>query len=209
MISNRKHITVYEHQSLRTDRGDIRLSSRQLEALQQFYGEQGVPHYKLIHHGVKFGEYVGVLQIGDTIIEILPKADKSNDQNNWREVLIGMLGAVGIFNIHAPSASSLSIKPNSILDLYFEIFVKELEYLMHQGFVKRYRKRDGNTYALKGNIQFSQHLNRNLIHKERFYNRFSVYDKNHKIHSILYKALKLLHQLNTNQSINSRIGSLF
>ena len=82
-----------------------------------------------MHHGVKFNEYVGVIQIGKTIIEVLPKADKSGDENTWRNVLISMLRAVGVIDIHAPSSSDLQLRANSILDLYFELFVKELEYL--------------------------------------------------------------------------------
>ena len=115
MSKEHKHITVFEHQSLRTDRGEQRLSKNQLEALQSFYGEQGVPYYSLLPKGVKFNEYVGVIQVGKTVIEVLPKADKSDDQDGWRNVLINMLRAVGLFNIHAPSNSNLSLRSNSIL----------------------------------------------------------------------------------------------
>src|SRR5690606_36361637 len=44
--------------------------------------------------------------------------------------------------------------------------------------------------------------------KERFYVKFSTYDKDHKIHQILFKALKLLNRINTNGVLSSRIGSL-
>lgn len=202
------HITVFEHESLRSDRGGKRLSSNQLETLQLFYGEKGTPYYSLIHHGVKFNEYVGVIQIGNTIIEILPKADKNSDVNIWRNVLISMLHAVGVFNIHAPSSSNLQIRPNSILDLYFELFVKELEYLLHKGLVKKYRKTEGNRPSLKGSIHFAKHINQNLIHQERFYVKHCTYDRQHDIHAILYKALKLLKHINTNIQLSSRIGTL-
>ena len=80
---------------------------------------------------------MGVIQVGKTSIEVLPKADKNNDTKTWRKVLIGMLHAVGIFNIYAPSSSNLQLKTNSILDLYFEIFVNEIEYLLHRGLAKK------------------------------------------------------------------------
>jgi len=202
-----KHITVFEHENLRSDRGDKRLLPNQLEALQLFYGE-GVPYYSLIHHGVKFNEYVGVIQIGDTVIEILPKADKNSDVGRWRNVLISMLHAVGIFNIHAPSSSDLQLQTNSILDLYFELFIRELEYLFRRGLVKKYRRVEGNTSALKGSIHFAKHINLNVTHQERFYVKHCTYDKQHDIHAILYKALKLLKNINTNTQLNSRIGAL-
>lgn len=54
------HIVVFEHDALRADRGEQRLAPSQLEALQLFYGENGVPYYSLIHHGVRFNEYVEI-----------------------------------------------------------------------------------------------------------------------------------------------------
>jgi 5-methylcytosine-specific restriction enzyme subunit McrC len=208
VIQPEKHITVYEHETLRFDRGEQRITETQLEALQVYYGEKGVPYYTLVHHGIKFGSYVGVLQVGSTTIEILPKADKSGDEETWRKVLIGMLRASGVFDIQAPSSSNLQLRANSILDLYFELYIKELEYLIHIGLVKKYRKTEANQTALKGSLQFSKHIQQNLVHKERFYVKYSTYDKDHKLHQILFKALKLLQRINTNGLLSSRIGSL-
>lgn len=202
------HITVFEHETLRSDRGEKRLSQKQLGVLQTFYGEDGVPYYSLVHHGVKFNEYVGVIQIGKTIIEVLPKADKSGDENTWRNVLISMLRAVGVIDIHAPSSSDLQLRANSVLDLYFELFVKELEYLLHRGLVKKYRKTEGNLSILKGTIHFAKHINQNIVHQERFYVKHYTYDKQHDIHTILYKTLKLLKNIHTHTELNSRIGTL-
>ena len=202
------HITVFEHETLRSDRGEKRLSQKQLGVLQTFYGEDGVPYYSLVHHGVKFNEYVGVIQIGKTIIEVLPKADKSGDENTWRNVLISMLRAVGVNDIHAPSSSDLQLRANSVLDLYFELFVKELEYLLHRGLVKKYRKTEGNLSILKGTIHFAKHINQNIVHQERFYVKHYTYDKQHDIHAILYKTLKLLKNIHTHTELNSRIGTL-
>lgn len=207
------HIVVFEHESLRTDRGEQRLANGQLESLQLFYGENGVRYYSLIHHGVRFNEYVGVIQVGKTVIEVLPKADKANSNDEsvkktWRNVLINMLHAVGIFDIHTPSNSNLRLRSNSILDLYFELFIKEVEYLLHRGLVKKYRKTEGNRTALKGSIQFTKHISQNLVHQERFYVRHTTYDKEHDIHAILYKAIKLLSYINTNVQLHSRLGVL-
>jgi 5-methylcytosine-specific restriction enzyme subunit McrC len=214
VITKSKHITVFEHQVIKLNQeiDGVLFDSTRLKGLQSYYGENGVPYYSLIHNGVRFNEFVGVIQVGETIIEVLPKADNSlngsNEKKRWRDILIDMLFAVGIFDIHSPSNSSLKLKSNSILDLYFELFIKEVEYLLHNGLVKQYRKKEGNVTALKGNILFGKHIQQNITHQERFYVRYSTYDVEHNLHSILFKTIKLLKQINTNVELHSRIGAL-
>jgi len=196
-------ITVFEHQSLKID--DLKLR----KALEIFRGDKkDFPYYSLIHNGIKFNSYVGVIQVGKTVIEILPKADKNNDENKWRNILIGMLRAVDYFDVKAPTQSSLRIKLNSILELYFEIFVKEVEYLLHTGLSKQYRKIENNLNTLKGRILFSKHIQKNLIHKEKFFVNYTTYDREHILHKLLYKTLKLLQKINTNSALQSKICAL-
>jgi len=207
----KNHITVFEHQTLRVGSGTKALSEDQLKALQQYYGN-GSPFFSLCHKGVKFNEHVGVIQIGKTVIEVLPKADadagSESEETKWRNILIGMLKAVGSFNIKTTSESHLKTRSNTILDLYIEILIKELEYLLHIGLVKKYRRTEGNCNALKGSLVFNKQITQNLTHQERFYVRHTTYDTTHHLHCILYKALLLVKQINTSHLLQSRIGSL-
>ncbi len=211
MSKTKENIVVFEHEILRFDRGVKKITVELFKALEKYHGN-GVPFYKLVHNGVQFNEHVGVLQVGNTLIEVLPKADRNphsdTEDKKWRDLLIGMLQVVGSFDIKSTSTSNLKIKPNTILDLYFEMYVKEIEYLLHTGLIKKYRKKEGNVTALKGSLQFSKHIQYNSTHQERFYVRHTTYDVEHTLHFILYKALKLLHQINTNNSLNGRIGAL-
>lgn len=208
MQGERNRITVFEHQPLWTHKGERRLSPNQLKELQAHYGEKGVPYYSLIHKGVKFNEFVGVIQIGNTTIEVLPKANQNSSKKDWREALIGMLLAVNGLDIKYSSTSELRIRSNSILEVYFELFIAEVEKLLHQGLTKKYRKVEGNRKALKGAIRFSKHFQHNYIHKERFFVRHTTYDTIHLIHSILYKTLGLISTMNPNPKLVSRLGNL-
>ncbi|MCW7498457.1 McrC family protein [Leptospira levettii] len=213
MKPRKNHITIFEHQSIR--QGDTfkgcDFDDSILKSLQAHFGTKGVPYYSLIHKGVKFNEYVGVIQVGKTTIEVLPKADNRDSDHQelkWRKILIGMLRAVNSIELESTSNSNLRIKPNSILDLYFELLVIEIEHLLHNGLLKQYRKKESNLNALIGRINFSKNIQKNLIHKERFYVNHTVYDQNHKLHQILYKAILILKQINTNIELQSRIGTL-
>jgi 5-methylcytosine-specific restriction enzyme subunit McrC len=111
MSNNNKNITVFEHQSLTFDL-KIKEESDLLDAMVKFFGK-GVPYYTLIRNGVKFNEYVGVIQIGNHIIEVLPKADKRNEgeetENTWRTVLVDMIRAVHSFEVKAPTGQRSTI----------------------------------------------------------------------------------------------------
>jgi 5-methylcytosine-specific restriction enzyme subunit McrC len=207
-LSNQTNITVFEHQILKIDKGEVRLTLPQLKSLQSYYGD-GVPYFSLTHNGVQFNEYVGVIQVGNLLIEVLPKADKySTDKDTWRKMLIGMLKTVYGFDIKATSNASLKIKPNTILDLYFELFIKEVEVLLHGGLIKRYRKKEGSINVLKGTLLFNKQIQFNISNQEKFFTRYTTYDTIHPLHKIIYKTLCLLKQINVNQSLNSRLGSL-
>ena len=207
-MPSQKTISVFEHQILRTDKGNVSFSENQLKALQSYYGS-GVPYFSLTNNGIQFNEYVGVIQVGSTLIEVLPKADKySDDKETWRSLLIGMLRTVSGFEIRSTSSANLKIRQNTILDIYFELFIKEVELLIYRGLIKKYRKKEGNNTALRGNIIFSKQLQNNITHQERFYTRFTNYDTAHILHQILYKTISILNRINKNTSLNSRISSL-
>ena len=208
MKNKKNHIRVFEHEPLWVHKGNQRLTELQLKELQIFSGDNGVCYYDLIHKGIKFKAFVGVIQVGQLTIEVLPKADKCEDKTEWQKILIGMLRAVNAFNIHAPSESSLNIKTNFVLDLYFELFIKEVEFLFNKGLIKKYRKTDSNSLALKGSILFGKHISQNLVHQERFYIRHSTYDNIHLLHQVLYKTLLLVKDINNNAVLSSRIGTL-
>jgi hypothetical protein len=145
--NKREHICVFEHQTVllnqKFEDGTI-FDKLKLDAFVRFFGK-GVPYYSLIRNGIQFNEYVGAIQVGNTLISVLPKADKRQNEdeaekNKWNKVLVDMLRVVHGFNVKAPSSSQLKIKNNSVLDLYFELFIIETEYLLHRGLVKKYRK---------------------------------------------------------------------
>jgi len=193
--------TVFEHEWLRIDRKNYSgqlLSPDCYKALCNYFGEKGSDYFSLIHNGVKFRHYVGVLQIGRYSIEILPKADRKlsgDDHGHWQKVLLYMLQNSGVFPVKAPTTSNLSLQKNSILDLYIRLFLNGVQQILQRGLIKKYRKTEGNLSSLKGRLMFHKQLQVNLIHKERFYTSYSVYDCENKINQILYKTLGLIARL--------------
>ncbi|MDM1407038.1 restriction endonuclease [Myroides sp. DF42-4-2] len=204
-MNKENKITVFEHEKRVFDLNNTEEKLLH-DALELYHGD-GTPFFKLIRNGVQFNEHVGVIQVGKTTIEVLPKADQSGE-TKWRNLLIEMIKTVWRFDVKSTGSSSLKLKANSILELYFELFISEVEYLLHRGLIKRYRKQEGNQKALKGSLQFSKHLALNLVHKERFYVKYTHYSTEHILHEILFKTIQLLVTSNTNPALKGRIASL-
>ncbi|MGS4343989.1 McrC family protein [Myroides odoratus] len=204
-MSKENPITVFEHEKLVFNL-DKTAEKVLHDALELYHGD-GTPFFKLIRNGVQFNEHVGVIQVGKITIEVLPKADQSGKEK-WRNLLLGMIKTVWGFEVKTTGFSSLKLKSNSILELYFELFISEVEYLLHRGLIKKYHKQEGNQTALKGALQFSKHLAQNLVHKERFYVKHTQYSTDHLLHEILFKTIQLLATSNTNPALKGRIASL-
>ena len=166
-------------------------------------------YFTVIDKGILFKNYVGVVQIGGLTIEILPKADKKADadKNLWQSVLLNMLKVCKRIRVESVSETQLKKRHHSILDVYFEIYLTEIERLVNKGLIKRYQKNQSNQNALKGKLLFAKNIQQNLVHRERFYCEHQVYDRNHLLHQILYKGLQILKTF-VNDALKDRLNRL-
>lgn len=195
-MSNRlKTIQIFEFESLIVDRekDGILFKESHFNALVKFNELHQNNYFNIGYKKIIFKNYVGVLQIDGLIIEVLPKIDKyEEDKNKWKEVLIKMLKTTKKLKINPVGEALLKQQQIHLLDIYFEWFLNELDLLLHQGLIKQYRQNTDNVKALKGKLQFSHQISKNLIHKERFYTTHQVYDQDHVLHQILIKALNVV-----------------
>lgn len=207
-MSTKKYIQVFEYQKLRFDDSGIFLKHH-FDAMVKFNELHQNKYFTIIHHGIRFGNYVGVIQIGGLTIEILPKADKNEnaDKNLWQNVLLNMLKVCKYIQVESISETQLKKRYNSILDVYFELYLNEIERLLKKGLIKKYRKNQSNQNALKGKLLFAQNIQQNLVHKEHFYCEHQVYDKNHLLHQILYKGLLVLKNF-VNDTLKDKLNRL-
>lgn len=196
-----KPLQVFEYQKLRyTDANSF--TQKQFEALVKFNEDNDNKYFSIIHKGIQFGSYVGVIQIGGLTIEILPKADRDKsstqkEKDSWQSVLLHMLKVCKKIQVENVSETQLKKRYNSILEAYFSMYLEEIDHIIKRGLIKKYRRKQSNQLALKGKLVFSQNIQKNIIHKERFFCEHEVYDIDHLIHQVLYRGLEVLETLNT------------
>jgi len=215
-------ITVFEHQAIKVGQEftvkknkqvfTVTFKPRHLELLERFRGdsdEEVFPYYSLIHNGVKFKHYVGVLNVGGLQIEVLPKTDAdSEDANKWRPRLLYMLRTVYRLQAKTPSNANQALKDSPVLDVFLQRFLEEVEQLLHMGLIKTYRKETNNLNAMKGKIVWSKQVTKNVVHKERFYVNYTTYDRNHIMNRIIYKTLQVIPEVTGNSYIANRSKTL-
>ena len=201
-MKSNSNIIVYEHDRLTTDHELF--NSRHLNALWKLNEYNNFDYFDPIPNGVKFKQYVGILQVDGLSIEILPKADKDNDNADWKNLLLQMLKACG--HLKASSAGSANVKRQhlNLLEVYFELFLSEVETLIRRGLAKKYRKQTSNVKALKGKLEFAGNIRYNLVHKERFYTTHQVYNHDHVLHQVLNHALEIIEQFSKGSYLYDR-----
>lgn len=207
-MNNKKFIQVFEYQKLRYDDSGI-FRKNHFDAMVKFNELQQNKYFTIIHKGIRFGSYVGVIQIGGLTIEILPKADNNEnaDKNLWQNILLNMLKVCKHVQVESISETQLKKRNHSILDVYFELYLNEIERLVKKGLIKKYRKNQSNQNALKGKLLFAQNIQKNVVHKEHFYCEHQVYDKNHLLHQILLNGLLVLKTF-VNDSLKDKLNRL-
>lgn len=197
MHKTRKIISVYEHHKLHYGKEyeSVKFKESHFNALVKLNELHNNQYFTVIHKGIKFSNYVGVIQVDGLTIQILPKIDDGEDKPSlWRDVLIEMLRSTKKLKVNKVGNANVNKQQIHLLDIYFEWFLNEVQILQRLGFIKKYYKQTKNVKALKGKLEFAGHLQKNLVHKERFFTTHQVYGTNHLEHQILGLALDIIEQ---------------
>jgi 5-methylcytosine-specific restriction enzyme subunit McrC len=197
-----KPIEVFEHDRLLI--GEQGFKKSHWDSFVKLNTVHNNEYFDILHNGLRFKQYVGVIQVDGLLVHIHPKADKDDSDEKWKVVLLQMLKACG--KVKAQTAGNANLKKQHInlLEVYFEYFLKEIEQLIHAGLVKKYRTETSNVKALKGKLDFAGNIRHNLIHKERFYTAHQIYDANHKLHHVLAHALEIVGQFTHATRLNDK-----
>lgn len=186
-----KVIQVFEHEKLRIGevRQGVKFEESHWKPLLKLNEKQYPPFFKVIHQGIQFSSFVGILSIPSLTIEVLSKADANVDRPGvWRNWLMEILLACEQITPYAVPAAS-QLRQNDLLYIWLHQFLKAVEHLLQQGLLKKYQMEESNQPALRGKLLFSKNIRQNLVHQERFYTRYASYDEAHYFHQMIGAAL--------------------
>ena len=139
-------IQVFEHTSLSVKEAGFK--DTHFRALVSYNERHGNRFFAVGLNRIHFRNYVGVIQVGNLTIEVLPKADKDpgseKAKDKWQRALIDMLRQAGFIRVETMSDAHLRLRNSSLLDIFFESFLAEVDELVHHGLVRKYRQTCGN-----------------------------------------------------------------
>lgn len=193
------NITVFEHQVLKV--GTKGFTQKHFESLSKWLfknqtTEDNSQYFFLVDHGVKFKSWVGILQIGNTYIEVLPKISNQNDspevRNEWRNRLCRMLCVTKTLDIRQTENTNQSTFEHTLWEIFYRYYLSLVQDLIKSGLIKSYMHEEANRTALRGKLLFSKQITKNLIHQEKFYTDASVYNRDSLLNQVILKALKII-----------------
>lgn len=150
--------------------------------------------------------YVGLIQMKDgTKIEILPKIyvkGNSGSKATSRRIFLNMLRTLKEFPFKKFNYSSLDTMNNTIYEIFISMFIEEVIRLAKKGLKSSYILHEDNENFYKGKVMFSEHIKKNLAHKEKFYIAYDDFSINRSENKIIKSTLtKLMKMSNSNKNI--------
>lgn len=202
-------LQVFEHQRLLVghQQNDMVFGEQHLQALTGFSNRHGQKYFTLVHRGVQFKHYVGVLMVGDLTIEILPKADrhKTADPNLWQGVLLDMLKYCRLIPVHTHGIGPLSLRRASILELFYEVFLELVEELIRRGLPRKYHPVKQVSPVLRGRLDLSKQIQQHYLSKSHFHIIHHQYDQDQLLNQIVLAGLQLIKQITSDINLRNRI----
>ncbi|MFB2022766.1 McrC family protein [Pseudoflavonifractor sp. P01025] len=122
--------------------------------------------------------YVGVITTRDgTEIEILPKLTLEGDDSDQavRKVFLTMLRTVQEAPFKTFRTAHLNTSRMRLLDLFVRMFLDEAHRLIQRGLKSDYALTQDNETCVRGKIVFSEHIRKNLLHRERIFVEYDVF----------------------------------
>lgn len=199
MPPRKKPLVVKEHEEL-TD-----LSTDELKDLKEFAleNQHDVPgKYRPVlndRNGRLFvGNYVGIVETRErTVLEILPKVDFVNDDDDKSEtkrIFYSMLRtwrrlkSQAVFNETKINA----VRRFNMLEVFVNLFLNNLVTLTQRGLARHYQPVEDNLPCLRGRILFPQHVRENAINRARFYVRYDEFSANRPANRLIHSTIERL-----------------
>ena len=199
------HITILEHDRLVPTNNEALIGSsdhkkhfidyNSFEELKTFVSyEENHKYLDVIQGGkaLQVKQYVGVIETHSGItIEVLPKIAHIGEAST-RKTLLKMLRRLKHSPFKHLNSAHLDTDKMHLLEIFIAMFNEELSLLIKKGIVSSYQTIEENTSYMKGKLKIKEQLQRNGVHKERFYVNYDSFETNRIENQLIKSTLGFL-----------------
>jgi 5-methylcytosine-specific restriction enzyme subunit McrC len=216
-LKNNKNLyTALEYEVAKNDKGELlKLNPKEVKTLRKINrlyfpncdGEKGL--FNLVSENrVKANQYVGVVQINNSIIQVLPKILTKNDKEDIDKEeksfiiknLLYMLSYTKKINIKETEVSKLD-EVDNLFEIIIYLFAKNLLELLKKDLVKNYNVKEENLNFLKGKLQIKNHIKKNIFNKAKFFCEYDDFSEDILLNQIFKATVdKVIRFTNSNNN---------
>ena len=144
-----------------------------------------------------------------TQIEILPKIPLvENDIVAEKIRFLEILQNVSYFKEKFFNNSKIAITDTSILEIFINLFIKEVEEIIEKGLLYNYIDRNENINVFKGKLDINNHIKYNFSHKEKFFMKFDEFSISSLENSIIKLTIQKLKKISVNSKNKDNLNKI-
>ncbi len=188
-----------------------------IEFIHEFSGDENnadalefmkISYKRNVGEVVSIQNYVGLIQMKNgQQVQILPKISFSEGEDlgnkETKKVFLKMLKSMKDFPSKVFNDASLKVDKMNLYEIFINMYLQEVRQLIKRGLKSDYIRQEDNLNYFKGKLLTSQHIRKNIIHKERFYVEYDEFHLN-RVENRLVKATLLKLQQLTSSAENSK-----
>lgn len=141
--------------------------------------------------------YVGIIQLKNGFqVQILPKISY-NELEDTKKTFLRMLRSMKDFPSKVFNDANLKMDRMNLYEIFINMYIQEVRGLMKKGLRSSYLPVEANLNFFKGKLIVREHINKNQIHKERFYVGYDEFGVNRPENRLIKSTLLKLQKIST------------
>lgn len=190
------HIVTFEYSSIPFSA--LNFTDNDLEKIEGIIDRQFKDVISIGRREVKFKQFVGILKIGDTTIEVLPKIfsknpkininERSKIYNNFYYMIQRSLNR-NYKHVNIIKSNNIG-KSTTFLDIFIHFYLNDLFSNLIKGIYRTYVPKEGNIRFVKGKILKPQNMRVNMLNFSRTYCEFDEFTEDNPVNHVLKFTVK-------------------
>ena len=165
--------------------------------------------FKITKDSIVPQNFVGTIPLNDIQIEILPKIPLVENNIVAEKIrFLEILQNISYFKEKFFNNSKIAITDTSILEIFINLFIKEVEEIIEKGLLYNYIDRNENINVFKGKLDINNHIKYNFSHKEKFFMKFDEFSISSLENSIIKLTIQKLKKISVNSKNKDNLNKI-